>query len=240
VNLILLFEEDFVSRPSESHGRVQLDGRRADYVRAVHRAAPGDELCVGLEGGAVGTGRLLSTGGEAVEMEVVLDRPPPDPLPLTLILALPRPLVLKRALIAATSMGVKRILLVNARRVEKSFWQSTAMEPDAIRQQLVVGLEQARDTHLPEVLLRPRFRPFVEDEVPGWLGDRVGLVADPGGAEPCPRAIEGESVLAIGPEGGWIDFELECFAHAGFRSVHLGDRILRVETVLPYLLARLS
>ena len=83
--------------------------------------------------------------------------------------------MLGRVLAAAASFGVKRIALIHARRVEKTYWEARAMEPEAIRDKLVLGLEQARDTVLPEVELHPRFRPFVEDALPGMLPGRDGL-----------------------------------------------------------------
>jgi 16S rRNA (uracil1498-N3)-methyltransferase len=235
MNLILLEPADFV----EGRSRVRLTGRRKTHVREIQRAEVGDTLCVGLVDGEIGDGRVVSRDDDALELEVSLERPPPAPLPITLVLALPRPLVLKRALISATSMGIKRIVLVNARRVEKSFWQSTALAEDALREQLVLGLEQARDTRMPEIWLRPRFRPFVEDELPALVGGGRGLVADPRGAIECPRALEGPLTLAIGPEGGWSEHELDRFSAAGFRAVSLGERILRVETALPALVFRL-
>lgn len=235
MNLVLLFEEDFAQDPQ----RVRLSGRRLAHVREIHRAEVGDELCVGLLGGRIGSGKVLALDENGIELAVEFDRAPPAALPVTLVLALPRPLVLKRVLIAATSLGVKRILLVNAGRVEKSYWQSHAMTDAAIREQLLLGLEQARDTRLPEVGLRKRFRPFVEDELPSLLPGKLGLVAHPGGGPECPRGVDREVVLAVGPEGGWSDHEISALQECGLRAVGLGERILRVETAIPALLARI-
>ena len=152
MNLVLLFSEDFVG-PS----RVLLRGRRGEHVREVHRAAAGDELAVGVEGGKIGTGRLLRVG-EEIEMEVLLDRDPPPPLDLTLAIALPRPKVLNRVIAAVTSLGVKRIFLINAWRVEKSYWKSPRMSGENLRMQAIIGLEQARDTVLPRIDTRRLFR----------------------------------------------------------------------------------
>ena len=68
-------------------------------------------------------------------------------------------------------MGVKRIVLIGARRVERSFWNSRVLREPALHEQLVLGLEQACDTVLPEVLLRTRFKTFVVDELPQWSRD---------------------------------------------------------------------
>ena len=235
MNLILLFENDFVE-PGE---RVVLTGRRHRHVTKVHRASAGDTLCVGMADGRMGTGRILELGKSALTMAVTLDTPPPPPLPLKLVLALPRPKVLKRLLVAISSMGVKEIVLVNAYRVEKSYWQSPALTEKRLTEQLILGLEQAKDTRLPTVKLRPRFKPFVEDELPELIGGTLPLVAHPGGGGPCPRDVGTPVTLAVGPEGGFIPYEVEKLAALGFTPVHLGERILRVGTAVPVLLSRL-
>jgi RsmE family RNA methyltransferase len=235
MNLLLLEAGDFVGPD-----RIRFVGRRLRHVREVHRAAVGDELRVGLLGGAMGRGKVLRLDAEALDMAVEMDEEPPVKLPLSLILALPRPKVLNRVLASAASLGVARIALVNAWRVEKAYWKSPRLEAANLREQLVLGLEQARDTVLPELRLARLFRSFVEDELDAWGGPGLRLLAHPGAADPCPRGLEGPCVLAIGPEGGWIGPELESFGRAGFRGVDLGPRILRVETALATLVGRLS
>jgi len=235
MNLVLLLPDDGI----DGSGRVRLRGRRLKHVLDVHRAAVGDELRVGLLGGGIGSGRVLLLTPELLELEVRLDRPPPSPLPLTLVLALPRPKVLRRVLRTSSSLGVKRIVLLNARRVEKSYWQSPYLETPAMNEQLLLGLEQARDTMLPEILVRPLFRPFVEDELPGLILDTLSLVAHPAALEECPRNTGRPVTLAIGPEGGFIPYEVEKLAGCGFTPVTLGERILSTETAVPALLGRL-
>ncbi len=235
LNLILLFPTDFVAGTD----RVFLAGRRRDHVRLVHRAAVGDELCVGLVGGRIGTGRIIHLNPEVLEMEVRLERLPPPKLPLTLILALPRPKVLRRVLRSAVSLGVERIVLLNGARVEKSYWQSPFLESEAMRNQVVLGLEQAKDTILPEVAIRPRFKPFIEDELPGISKGTDRLVAHPGAADSCPCNPGGPVTLVIGPEGGFLPYELERFVAAGFTPVRIGERTMTVETAVPALIARL-
>lgn len=234
MNLILLFPDDMVTGE-----RAQITGRRLRHVLEVHRAEVGDELVAGLLGGRIGTGRVARVDGSLLEMEVSFDRDPPAGLPLTVVLALPRPKVLRRVLFSLTVMGVKRIILVNAARVEKSYWQSPFLQEDRILRQLVLGLEQARDTMLPEVLLKQRFRPFVEDELPGIAEGTLSLVAHPSGLEPCPREVTRPVTLAIGPEGGFVPFEIEKFRSLGFSVVHAGVRVLNVETAVSSLIARL-
>jgi 16S rRNA (uracil1498-N3)-methyltransferase len=235
VNLILLLPEDL----DDTGKRAQLRGRRLAHVANIQRAQVGDVLAVGLLNGWLGRGRV-SRLSDTLDLELEITDAPAPPLRATLILALPRPLILKRALHAATTLGVKKIILLAARRVERSFWQSKALRPEAVREQLILGLEQARDTVLPEVTLAPHFRPFVEGELPGLLRGRLGLVAHPGAPAPCPRGPLAEPLtLAIGPEGGFNDFEIEKLAAAGLAPVQIGERILRVDAAVSALLGRL-
>jgi 16S rRNA (uracil1498-N3)-methyltransferase len=234
VNLILLFDDDFCDA-----SRVRLTGRRLRHVTEVHRATVGEELVVGIANGRIGRGTITRLDSEALEMDVALDRDPPLPLPLTLILALPRPKVLNRVITGAASLGIKRIVLINAWRVEKSYWSSPRLSAENLRIQSILGLEQARDTVLPSIETRRLFRPFVEDELPSLARGTRALVAHPHAREACPRDVREPVTLVIGPEGGLIDAEIASLERAGFVSVNVGERILRVETTVPFLAARL-
>ena len=234
MNLLLLEAADFVAAD-----RVILRDRRLKHLQEVHRAEAGESLRVGLLGGQMGRGYLLRLDAQEAELEVQLQQAPPAKLPVTLLLALPRPKMLRRVLQTVASMGVPRLVLLNSYRVEKSFWQTPFLEPQANREQLLLGLEQARDTLLPEVIIEKRFKPFVEDRLPQLVAGTRGLVGHPGEYPPCPRALSEPVTLAIGPEGGWIPYEIEKLTEAGLQPVQLGDRILRVETAVSALLARL-
>jgi RsmE family RNA methyltransferase len=178
-----------------------------------------------------------------LELDVHLEREPPPPLPLQLVLALPRPRVLRRVLVAAASLGVEELVLVNGWRVEKSFWQSDSLEPAQIDAQLRLGLELSGDTRLPPVRLERLFRPFVEGPLCQGSEGRLRLVAHPGAERPCPRSVPGPVSLVVGPEGGFIRAELESLERAGFDAVALGGglrgRVLGVETAVAALVSRL-
>nr|WP_178117671.1 16S rRNA (uracil(1498)-N(3))-methyltransferase [Pseudomonas sp. R5(2019)] len=232
--MLLLEEADFVAAD-----RVVLRDRRFTHMQEVHRCEVGDTMRVGQLNGLMGQALVLRLEGHEAELQVSFDQPPPAKLPLTLVLALPRPKMLRRVLQTVAAMGVPKLVLVNSYRVEKSFWQTPFLEPAAIREQLVLGLEQARDTRLPEVLIEKRFKPFVEDRLPAMVDGTLGLVGHPGNYPACPRGLDEPVTLAIGPEGGWIPYEIDLLGKAGLQPVQLGERILRVETAVTALLARL-
>lgn len=235
MNLLLLEPADFTS-----DSKVTLGGRRLQHLLEVHRVSEGASLRAGLVNGQIGEATVLRLTPQAAELAVVLNQPPPPALPVTLLLAMPRPKMFRRILQTVATMGIKQLYLINSWRVEKSYWQSPWLAPEAIREQLLLGLEQGCDTELPQVLIRPRFKPFVEDELPAIAADSLALVAHPGGDTPCPVGPLSSSVtLAIGPEGGFIDYEIDKLCEAGFQPVTLGSRILRVETAVPVILGRL-
>jgi 16S rRNA (uracil1498-N3)-methyltransferase len=235
MNLILLFEADFAGPDL-----VRLTGRRAAHVIKVHRAAAGDSLSVGVAGGRVGRGRVTGIEEDRVEMRVELDSDPPKPLDVTLVLAVPRPKVLNRAIASIASLGIKRVYLINAWRVEKSYWKSPRLTAENLEAQAIAGLEQARDTILPRIELRRFFRKFVEEELPSLSAGTVALAAHPYANEPAPRHVRGPLTLAIGPEGGFIEEEIDSLERAGFVPVTLGARVLRVETAVAALVGRLT
>lgn len=234
MNLLLLTEQDLTAPD-----RAILRDRRLRHMQEVHQTECGDTLRVGLLNGLMGQAQVVRLEAHEVELQLSFEQAPPPPLPLTLLLALPRPKMLRRILQTVASMGVPQLILLNSQKVEKSFWQTPFLTPEAIREQLILGLEQAKDTRLPEVILEKRFKPFVEDRLPDLAKGSLGLVGHPGNYPDCPRVVDQPVTLAIGPEGGWTEYEVTKLQEAGLQPVQLGARILRVETAVPVLLSRL-
>ena len=234
MNLLLLEETDFIDAD-----HVRLSGRRLAHMLDIQQVGVGDTLRVGRINGLMGQGTVLDLDKNSALLNVVLNEQPPAKLPLTLLLAMPRPKMFRRILQHCATLGVPEIILLNSVRVEKSFWQTPFLQPEVVRENLLLGLEQARDTVLPTVRIEKRFKPFVEDSLPGIIDGRLALVAHPGNFPACPRGIDQPLTLAIGPEGGWVPYEVDKLIEAGMQPVQLGDRILRVETAVTALVSRL-
>jgi 16S rRNA (uracil1498-N3)-methyltransferase len=235
MNCILLFESDFTNRERTA---VTLTGRRKEHALSVCKVKAGDTLRVGLLNGNLGIGSVVRVTERFLEMDVSLAAAPPGPLPLTLLLALPRPKAFKRCVEAVASLGVKRIFIIQSFRVEKSYWASPVLSEDSLQKHLLLGLEQACDTVLPRIEIRKRFKPFVEDELPELIKGTLPLVAHPHAEKTCPFLTDTPITLAVGPEGGFIPYEIDLFQKCGFEAVSLGKRILRVEHALPALIGR--
>lgn len=234
MNIFLLEAKDF-----ENKKTAVLTGRRHRHACDILKACPGDEFKVGVLNGRLGTGRVLECREDFLRMNVDLTQEPPAKHHITLLLGLPRPPVLRRLLSAVTAMGVEKIVLMQTARVEKSYWNSPVLREENIRRALMLGLEQARDTVLPQVIFEQRFRPFMEKRLPELTRQKQCLIAHPENAAACPCDIARPIVLAAGPEGGFVDHEIREFCAIGFQCVTMGQRILRVETAVQALVGRM-
>ncbi len=217
-------------------------GRRARHVVEVLRAAPGDRIAVGLWRGPTGEGVVLEASADLVLLSVNLAGQPPPPSPVSLVLALPRPKILRKVLQAVAAMGVKRVALVGTYRVEKSYFSSPLLAPEAIDAELRLGLEQGKDTRPPAVSLHRHFKPFVEDELDALFppGPGARLLAHPGGPgllDPVPPGAR-TAALAIGPEGGFTPYEAATLVSRGFLPFSFGPRPLRVDVAVPFAVAQ--
>jgi 16S rRNA (uracil1498-N3)-methyltransferase len=231
VNLLLVEPTELVDDV------VAIADRRADHLRAVLGVSVGSRVRCGIVGGGTGTADVVADDGERFTLRVAIVDPAPPPMPIALILAMPRPKVLTRVIEAAASFAVERIDLTNAWRVDKSYLDSPRLAPDELALAARLGAEQGATTHLPPIALHRRLMELVAR----FDGPGSGrLLAHPGGV-PIERAVRsGPITLAIGPEGGWIEREVETFAARGFAIVSLGTPILRVETAVAAALGQLA
>jgi len=234
VNLVIL-------EPGESGdgSDTRLSGARARHLIDVLHVEPGAEVRVGILDGprGVGTVTSLDAAAPAVTLRCTFEPAPPPRPAVDLLLALPRPKVLRRLWAQLAALGVGRIILTNAERVERNYFDTHILSPEYYRPLLIEGLQQARDTRLPVVSVHRQFKVLIEDDLDGLFRSGRRIVADPSGTEP-PRGSNGERVLlAVGPEGGWNDFELRLLETHGFRRVGMGARTLRTDTACIALLA---
>ena len=225
MNLILIEPEEL-----GEDGRAVLRGHRARHVREVLAAAPGDRLCVGLLDGPLGKGEVEASSADEVRLRCTFADAPPPRSSVDLLLALPRPKVLRRLFRSVATLGVDRLLLANAWKTERNYFDTHFLRPEVYRGLLFEGLEQARDTRLPRVSVHKRLRVLVEDELEGLSPDTLRLVAHPGASSRLRDRIRPGTtqrcLLAVGPEGGWIDREVEMLGRVGFQPVSMGPRIL--------------
>lgn len=234
MNLLLFEPKDFLP-----DGTAEIAGRRLRQLHEVIKAEPGKLCKAGVLGGGIGRAELLSIDASRACFRFEAALEPPPPLAATLLCALPRPPTFAKVIHSAVTCGVKKLHFFHSAKVEKSYWQSSKLAPDAIREEVILALEQCADTVMPEIFFHRRFRAFVEDEVPTFTPEgAIRLFGSPGAVDPVPvgAAKNAHVLLAVGPEGGFNDFEENLWKSSGFRPVTLGRRILRSEFAVNSLL----
>eukprot|EP00039_Didymoeca_costata_P030863 m.31784 g.31784 ORF g.31784 m.31784 type:complete len:256 (-) comp8350_c0_seq1:2984-3751(-) len=252
MNLLLLQLEDYIARQVAENGTVTgiaevQDNRRANHMIKILKVEVGSTVKVGEADGLIGEGIISEIKlpeqvkkPTIITIKVKLTDAPPPPAPVRLIIALTRSKNFPKLLETVTVLGVKEIFVINTERVEPGYWHTHTLERDHIRQRLTEGLEQAVDTVYPRVVLCKKWDRFVSNTLPQLAKDYLSIVAHPDDdGISCPVSVKENTNLAIGPEGGFIDAEIEVFQEAGFKLVTLGSRILPVQAAVHVLLGKL-
>lgn len=215
----------------------ELSQSQSRHVLEVLRSAPGSVLRIGLENYGFSRAQIESVNSGRVRLSRIEEWSPPDEPRIRprLILALPRPKAFRRLLRHAVVLGYKEIHFCHSYRVEKSYWSTPWIEPQEVRKEVLWGLQQAVDVITPNVAFHRFFKPFFEDEVSGWIQKGLQAVCAHPYATGWTPASGRVDVLALGPEGGWIDFELRLMESIGFETASFSKRILSCESALPYI-----
>lgn len=258
MNCILLPASHILSSKAHIDSPKQLE-----HINSVLQCKVGDRLKIGQSGGALGSAIIDSISPQRIELrEVQLSDAPPAKLNVTVILALPRPKVLRRLIMDMTALGVPNIVLINSYRTQKSYWQSPML--NRLDEFVQEGLQQGVDTIAPRISLKKRFKPFVEDELAGLnqqASPRI-MVAHPYSELSLAQYLQStplqaanmtaspvnlphnnritiQNIVFIGAEGGWIEYEIDLLAAHGCQPVHIGPRILRTEAAVNVILGQL-
>jgi RsmE family RNA methyltransferase len=215
-------------------GSIVLHDRRAVHIRQVLRAEPGTVLQAGIINGPRGTATVKDLGPSGVRL-VFRATQKPDPLPRAdLLLALPRPKVMKRLWAQLSALGIGHIILTNAWKVERNYFDTHILDPAVYRPLLIDGLQQAAATRLPRVSIHRRFKPLIEDQLSTLSNADLRIVAHPQAQRSINSTIQNirpqRVLIATGPEGGWTPYELDLLGQHGFQQARLSSRILRSDT----------
>ena len=179
----ILFETDEIR-----DGVATFGGERAEHVMNVLHGEVGQVLKTGEINGPIGTSVItaissLPSSVSSPSVTVSCSHTERSIAPwIDLILAPPRPRVMKRMLPQLASLGVGRIFLVGAKKVEKDFWGATLLKSENYRPLLIDGLMQAGTSILPTLETRRNFRKFVREELDTLFPSAKRIVAHPYGA----------------------------------------------------------
>ena len=235
----ILFEKDEIT-----DGVATCGGVRAAHIVSVLHGVVGQMLKTGEVDGPIGTGEIVEIadegGAPVVRVKVRHESKSLEPW-CDLILAPPRPRVMKRLIPQLASLGAGTIVLVGAKKVEKDFWGATLLKEENYRPLFIDGLMQAGTSILPRLETRRNFRKFLSDELDAMFPTKNRVVAHPYVDSARAGDSSGERLLlAVGPEGGWTDEEVALLESHGFAHYSLGPRILRTDTAVVALMARLN
>lgn len=221
---------------------VRLADVRARHILTVLKPAVGETLRAAVVDGPHANAQVLALTPDTVTLQLAPGETPPPP-PLDVLLAVPRPKVLRRLWSPLAQLGVRHVMLTNASKVERNYFDTHWLSPSEYTPLLLEGLaQQAWDTFLPRVSVHRAFRPLVEDQLDA-LSPRSAtrLVAHPHARTSLLEVPQGpHTLLAVGPEGGWNDFELHLLQDHGFTPVSLGPRVLRTDVAVVSLLGTLQ
>jgi RsmE family RNA methyltransferase len=182
---------------------------------------------------------------ERVVMALTLSLPSLERVPVDLIVGVPRPQTVKKVIQAAVMLGVRSLHFVRSELGERSYLQSRSLSEEGILEESAKALEQIWDSGLPNIEVHRAFSYFMKNKLPLLTkeGGAACLLADPSGRELTvsdkPRTCTGQ-IVAIGPERGWSKGEVELFKDSGFGVVGLGQRVVRVEVAVVFLLGQLQ
>lgn len=242
MNCLIFLPEEILDQE-----RARVCGERAREVCALHELKTGLNLKAGVLGGKLGTAIVEEIKESQISFRHTFTKEPPGRPNISLVVAVPRPQTVKKVLQTAAVYGISRVFFVRSQGSVKSYLQSPHLKPENLQKEILLGLEQACDTIAPIISLHQLFVPFVEDELAPWISSQRSpslLLADTRASQTInPKLVtelgtSGHVVIAIGPESGWSSHEVEMLAALGFKSISLGDRILRVEQATLTLLSQ--
>jgi RsmE family RNA methyltransferase len=243
MNTVLFFEKDI-----KANGEIEVHSDRAKHMFELQEAQCGKHYRVAQVGGKLGKASVIESSPTLVRLRIEELIEEPRPPCLDLVVGISRPQTIKKILEVVGAFGVRHLFLVRSKESQKSYLSSKTLQEDNIFHHLRLGLEQAGSSYLPEVSIHSKLRPFVEDELIRNRDTSTRcFIADPSASSSILQHISAQQfsrdqslMLAIGPEGGWHDFEVELFSEIGFAQTSLGARILRVEHALCYLLGQIE
>ncbi len=219
---IVLFE------PGETLLPLSRGDRRVRHVLEVLRCGVGDTFDAGLLNGPRGKATIGSIDEESIRLEFSWANEPPALDPIALIVGLPRPQTARKILEEATTFGVETMHFVGSSRGEASYARSKLWTTDEWRGHLIDGAAQAFSTRLPEVTVGQSLSDAVDD-LPS-AACCLALDNYEASQSLASLAVHAPVALALGPERGWSAQERDLLRAAGFSMVHIGERVLRLET----------
>ena len=236
MNIIILTGKDKI----DNHQYLLTDQRYL-HIRDILKLERNDSLEIGILNGELGNAVVENINEERVILTIKEYYPVKKTTnQIEIVCALPRPQTLKKVLNISAAMGVSEISLVKAEKVEKSYFQSPLLKENNYTKFLIDGLSQGKLTTLPKVTINRRFKEFIKNKFP--KKESICILTNPGSRYYLSKLndINNNLVIAIGPEAGWNQYEINFMKEAGFKEFKLSEKILRVENALVAVLSQIE
>jgi RsmE family RNA methyltransferase len=242
MNLIILFENDRID-----NGMFCLSDNRFIHIKDILKKESGEQLIVGMLNGPDGTTIIEQIDEDKIILsEPIWNSEKQEYNQIDLICALPRPQILKKVLFISGMMGIKRLFLIRANRVEKSYFHSPLLKQVNYQRFLIEGMSQGKNTFMPVISIHDKFKPFMVSFNEKYLEDEnttQKLLPHQDSNRVISDLYDKNSsshIIAIGPEGGWVPFEIELMESIGFEKFQLSSKTLRVEHALTATLSQIE
>lgn len=227
-----------------------VEGKRAKYIYEYHDLKPGLKIKAGIIGGAIGKADIIAVSPQRIELVFSAESNALPFIPVCALVATPRPQSVKKILQLSAMQGLSSLCFFRSENVVKSYLDSKSLEPEAIEEQLILGLEQAGNSLLPSISICSSFHELTSKYFQKIADNKsespcLKLLADTQGklqnwSELAFSSHSQEVIVAVGPESGFSTKERTTLCDIGFLPVSLGARMLRVDIALNTILARVE
>lgn len=213
---------------------LRRDDPRFSHLRDTLAVSTGDWVDLAVQNGPKGKGKVIKEIDGSITLDITwLPVHPPDCYPISLVVGLARPQTCRKILEQATAQGVCSFSFFEADKGEASYAQSRLWTSDEWKRKIEAGVAQSFSSSVPGCSLFSNLGEALEQEKKKRA---TGIALDnyeaTGSLHAHLKGRSKEYVLCLGAERGWSDRERNLLRKYGYSLLHLGPRVLRVETAV--------
>ncbi|KEG02664.1 RNA methyltransferase, putative [Plasmodium vinckei vinckei] len=229
----------------------KTDGRQTSHLKNILKVNLNQVIKVGVINKGKGEGIILEENPKFYIIKLLtpihLEKPQNNFLPIDVVLCIPRPKVLNKALQQLSSVGVKKIIIVFSEYSNKCYESSKMLKNNEIKLALQLGLEQAMCTNFPKVYMHYTFSSFFMNIQNYCDENTIKVCAHTDLKKKNEYSLEhsilnkekGKILLMLGCERGFSDLEIYLLQKLNFNFLNLSERILKCETALLIIIGKL-
>ena len=202
---------------------------RYSHIKKVIKLKAGDSFKAGVINKSSGMAKITNFDSESIDFVYTAESYELNMYPLTILLAMVRPICMKRILRELSSLGIQKLILCPTDLGEKSYLSSSLYTSSEAEDILINGAMQSGYAGLTELVIKPSLKAALAECGPK---DKFVLDIKESRALNDLTFLNNDIVLALGGERGWSENERQLFKTNNFEILNLGNRILRTETAV--------